>query len=268
LALICVAPAAAQSPDETVRWIYSSLSDGAPVSQQGLWFLASPAQRSSYFTRRMVAFYEANESYGDNLAEACVDFGFAIPGQDYDAAEIQRSLRIVALDYGAYRRVVADFSTFGQPARVIYDFALEDGAWKIDDIAGQGFRVSHIPCTPNAAVSAPTASADAYCFRTAYDELRLDVAADGGARLEFLSVQANGHSCYAQLDGQPADSGWLFHAEQGCRIGLTVSASGDATLSDSDWVCKPMFCGQRAVIDGLQFPANGRFDCAEWPSMR
>ena len=128
--------------------------------------MSSPAQRKNYFTDRMVSFYDANDSYGDDLAQACVDFGFAIPGQDYDAAEIMRSLRLSSQRGNDSTRVTAEFTNFGVPARVVYDFVPEAGYWKIDDITGQGFRVSQIPCTPKAAsVQSPATPENAYCFQ-------------------------------------------------------------------------------------------------------
>ncbi|MGZ2256922.1 hypothetical protein [Roseobacter sp. A03A-229] len=257
--------AAAQGPEDIVRWVYTSLTSTAPASQQGLEYLSAPAQRGGFFSRRMVAFYDANDTYGDDLAQACVDFGFAIPGNDYDATEIANSLRLSTQTAPAQITIVATFSNFGTPAQVAYDFIQEDGFWKIDDIAGEGFRVSQIPCTPKAASTAAV-QATAFCYAQGDDTLRLDLAGGGAAQLEISSWQANGHSCSGQMAGQEVAGGWDFPGTGGCRLQLRVTAGGDVQLSDPDWVCKASMCGQRAVLDGLSFPRTSQIDCAAWQS--
>ncbi|MCV3270469.1 hypothetical protein [Roseobacter sinensis] len=253
-------PATAQSPEEIVRWIYASLSGPGPALQQGLDYLSSPDQRSNYFSRRMVMFFDANDSYGDDLAQACVDFGFAIPGNDFDAAEVARSLELSTQPGPEGMTIVARFTNFGSPAQVTYDFAQEDGFWKIDDVAGEGFRVSQIPCTPKAA-----APVTAFCYRQGEDGLRLDLAAGGGgARVEFWSWQANGHSCSGEMVGQAVAGGWDFPATGGCLLQLRAASDGSLQLADPDWACKRSLCGQRAVLDGLSFPRSSQIDCAGW----
>ncbi|MEM9577951.1 MAG: hypothetical protein AAF999_13170 [Pseudomonadota bacterium] len=259
---------AAQTPEDMVRWIYTSLASDGHVSQQGLDFMSSPDQRKNYFTERMVAFYVANDSYGGDLARACVDFGFAVPGQDYDATEIARSLRLTSQRGNDRITVTAEFTNFGAPARVIYDFVPEAGYWKIDDIAGQGFRVSQINCSPKASATQPaTVSQTAYCFQKGDDVLRLDLARDGSARLEFLSWQANGHTCSGQQSGTQVADGWRFPGDLGCQLQVVVTADGGVELKDPEWVCKTTMCGQRAVVDGLTFPHSSRVDCANWRGM-
>ncbi len=258
-------PAAAQSPEDMIRWVYTSLAGPGALSQQGLPYMLSPAQRRNYFTRRMLAFFDANDSYGGGLAQACVDFSFAVPGNDYNANEIVQSLRISSQQDATRKSVVADFVTFGQPARVVYDFVPEDGYWKIDDIAGEGFRVSQIPCAPKTAAATPDAAqAKAYCFKNGNDDLRLDLGQNGTAQLEFSSWQSNGHSCSGRMPGQQVSGGWNFPAEQGCILQLRITADGGVRMADTDHACKFMMCGQRAVIDGLSFPHSTRVDCAKW----
>ena len=80
----------------------------------------------------MVTFFDANDSYGDNLMTACVDFAFDIPGQDFDENEIARTLTVSSTGDAARRSVTASFRNFGQVARITYDFIAEDGFWRID----------------------------------------------------------------------------------------------------------------------------------------
>lgn len=256
----------AQTPEDMIRWVYMSLSTPGSADQKGLWYMQSQEQRSNYFTRRMVAFYDANDTYGNNLAEACVDFGFSIPGQDYDEAEIARTLSVATAGDTDRQIITASFSTFNIPTQVTYEFVPEDGFWKIDDIAGQGFRVSEIPCSPKAASQTSTAAEAAYCFRNDLDMLRLDLLPNGAARVEFSSVQSNGHSCSGVLSGQQDAAGWSFPAEQGCLLQLRVATDGGIDVFDPDYACKFMMCGQRAVLEGLRFPHSDRVDCSGWIS--
>ncbi len=265
LLLASVGSAAAQGPEDIIRWVYTSLSGAGPASQQGLDYLSAPAQRGSFFTRRMVAFYDANDSFGDDLARACIDFGFAIPGQDYDAAEIVQTLQLSLQPAPGRINVVARFSNFGAPAQVIYEFAQEEGYWKIDDIVGQGFRVSQIPCAPKAASAAP-AQVTAFCYKTGNDTLRLDTAPGAPVQVQISSWQANGHSCSARMAGQQVAGGWDFPGANGCRLQIRLTQDRGLRLADPDWLCKARMCGQRAVLDGLSFPRSSQFDCAAWVS--
>jgi hypothetical protein len=247
-------PLTAQTPEDTVRWIYASLTQPGP---NGLHYLSAADRRDQFFTRRMVAFYAANDSQGGT----CVDFGFAVPGNDYDAAEIQRSLALETSGGDSQKSISARFTSFGRPAQVVYDFTIEDGFWKIDDIAGPGWRVSQITCAPQAAAPASAG----YCYIRGDDSLRLDLTADGGAMIDLQSWQANGHSCSATGRAEATDGGWLFQAEEGCRLQILVTAEQGLRLADPDWACKRWLCGQRAVIDGLNFPRSSQVDCSQMP---
>ncbi len=255
----------AQTPEEMVRWVYMSEAAPGPAEQRGIWFLASPEQRGNYFTRRMVYFFDANDSYGDNLAEACIDFSPSIPGNDYDEAELVRTLTLTSQNRAEGVTVTASFTTFGYPASVSYDFLPEDGFWKIDDIVLNGHRMSDIPCEPKAA-AAPT-PVHAYCFRTGNEQaLRLDLDGAGGARLEFWSWQSNGHACSGQPVGNEVSGGWRFPGNGACELQLQIASDGGVELRDPEWACKEYMCGQRAVIDQMRFPHSSRIDCGAWQS--
>lgn len=251
-------PAAAQTPEEIVRWMYSSLAQPGPAETKGLSYLSAPAQRGQYFTRRMRDFYGANESYGDDLALSCVDFAFDIPGQDFDAAEIARTIAVTGETSEDRMTVIARFTSFGQPAAISYDFAIEDGFWRIDDIAGPGWRVSQIPCNPRSA-------ATDLCFKTEGDAFKLLPGASGVARFGLSSWQGNGHSCGVSGTATPVDGGWMFEREndgQLCRLQFLRTAEGGIQLSDPEWACKAHYCGARAVLDGMRFEPASRADCA------
>lgn len=264
---LAIAPALAQTPEDIIRWIYQSHTRPGPAN--GTHHLSSPSQRAQFFSRRMVAFFEANDSYGNDLANACLDFALDIPGNDFDAQEILRTLSVTSAGNADRSSVTASFTTFGQPAQIIYDFISEDGFMRIDDIAGSGWRVSLIPCTPKPAVSAATTpTTGSYCYMSGDDTLRLDVRADSSASFEFSSWQSHGHNCGGSGQARAIAGGWLYedrYSGHVCRMGIMVTPDGGIRLSDPDHQCRPGRCGMRAVIDGLQFARSTQIDCARMP---
>ncbi|WP_116130784.1 hypothetical protein [Tropicimonas sp. IMCC34043] len=264
--LSCLPARAQQTPEDLVGWIYLSLQQPGPPGAKGLAWLSAPAQRNQFFSRRMVDFFDANDSHGDDLAEACVDFAFDIPGNDFDEREIARTLSVTSGGDAAHQRVIARFTNFGTPASITYDFVPEDGVWRIDDITGPGWQVSRIPCT--AARAAPAPSANGYCFRTENDTLRLEVGEDGIGLFEFDSWQGGGHSCSGGGVARPVEGGWLYQEDfygQTCRLGIEPTPDGGIRLSDVGWGCKAALCGARAAIDGLTYPRASQIDCSQMP---
>lgn len=257
--------ATAQTPEDIIRWVYQSHSQSGPAN--GIHHLAAPEQRAQFFSRRMVAFFEANDSYGNDLASACLDFALDIPGNDFDAQEIVRTLSVSSSGDADRPSVTASFTTFGQPAQIIYDFISEDGFMRIDDIAGPGWRVSLMPCTQKPTRSAATPAIGSYCYMSGDDTLRLDLRGDGSASFEFSSWQTNGHSCGAQGQAKPITGGWLYENDEfgACQLGIIVTPDGGIRLSDPDYQCKQGLCGQRASIDGLQFARSTQIDCSQLP---
>jgi hypothetical protein len=256
----------AQSPEDLVRWIYTSL----PQPGGSLGYVTSEAERDRYLSHRLAAFFAADDSYGDDMQSACLDFGPAIPGNDYNAAEIVRSLAVSTEVDGAQTRVKAAFTTFGEPVEIVYSFVVEDGLWQLDDIAGPGYRLSEIPCTPRAASPQAAAKVTGYCYRKAQDSLRLEVAPDGQAHFELWSEQGGGHSCSATGPARPTQSGWVYEEDfsgTSCRVEILVTAERGLRLTDKDWACKPALCGARAVLDGLSFAPQDQIDCATLPPL-
>lgn len=64
LCLMAGQAAYAQSPEETVRWIYQSMAQPGSGQMRGLGYLSSPEQRAHFFSRRFVQFLAANDSHG------------------------------------------------------------------------------------------------------------------------------------------------------------------------------------------------------------
>ena len=261
-AIVTTGAARAQSPEDLVRWRYTSLSRPGG----GLGYVTARDQRDRYLSDRLSAFFAADESHGGDPATTCLDFGPAIPGNDFDAAEIAQSLALSSETDGSEMNVTAAFTTFGEQVQIVYDFVVEDGFWQLDDIAGPGYRLSDIPCT----VAAERPEGTGYCYRTERDSLRLEVAGDVQARFELWSEQGGGHSCSASGPAQPIEGGWAYEevfSGTPCRVEILVTPDQGLKLTDKDWACKDALCGARAVLDGLSFPPATQIDCAMLPPL-
>ncbi|TMV04830.1 hypothetical protein FGK63_17260 [Ruegeria sediminis] len=202
--------AAAQSPQEIVEWIYLSL---AQPGSHGISYLSAPAQRDAFFSHRMSRFFAANDSHGGDLASACIDFGLEVPGQDYDAAEILRTIRLRTETQGARRIVHAEFQNFGQPAQVVYEFTAVDGRWLIDDIAGQGWRLSQIPCEPAGSGTGAAAQASEFCFKQQDGTLRIELGQFRPSYFELEIWASHGHFCAVGGALTPTATGWRYQEQ-------------------------------------------------------
>lgn len=270
LVLVLVAgPVRADTPEALIQWIYTSLDQPVPAEQKSLPYIMSRAQRGQFFSERMVTLFDNNDTHGGDLASMCLGFPIAIPGQDFDRNEVIRTLQTQAAGDAERQRVVARFTNFSLPAEVTYDFIVENGRWVIDDIAGPGFRLSQVACQPKSAAQAPAPApapqVTSYCYQDSNQSLRLDVAPDGSATFDFLSFQANGHTCGGQGRAARVPSGWVYEDVlngRNCKIEFTVTQEQGIRLSDPDWACKPTLCGQRAVIDGLTFTRETQVICS------
>ncbi|MEX0280770.1 MAG: DUF3828 domain-containing protein [Arenibacterium sp.] len=266
ISLFAAASARADTPEELVKWIYTSLQHAVPAEQKSLDYLMSPAQRIQFFSERMITLFNNNDTYGNDLP-ACIDFAIAIPGQDFDRNEVVQTLQTVAAGDDERQRVVARFTNFTAPAEITYDFIIENGRWVIDDISGSGTRLSAINCPPKSSepVQPAAPQTTSYCYQDNSKSLRLDVAADGSATFQFDSFQANGHTCGGQGRAARTPAGWVYEEVlngRACKIEFTVTQEQGIRLSDPDWACKPTLCGQRAVIDGMTFERNSQVICS------
>ena len=284
LALSLAAPARAQGgAEDMVRWIYASLTGLG--SEKGLAYLAAPERRAQYFSPRMVAFYEAEDSYAAAGQMGCIDFGLEVGAQDFDATEIDRTLTVTSEDRRGRRIVTASFSNFGQLTRVAYQFSDQGGFWVIDDIIGEGWRVSDLACEARGVAEAErrekakkkgegvkgpayTAGAAEYCYRDGLNTLRMSVGEDGVAAVRLESVGPTGHKCVAGGDAAWTGDGWLYAGRvlgNDCRLEILVTADQGLLVGDADASCKAAMCGPSAVLDGLTFPRATQIDCAYMP---
>lgn len=108
----------------------------------------SMEESRSRFTGPAKAFLDANDRIFDEREEICLDFGLAVDGQDYDEAEVARSLKLDETVSGTGAIVIARFTNFGEPREIEWTLVEEGGAWKVSDIANNalGWRVSRFTC--------------------------------------------------------------------------------------------------------------------------
>ncbi|MDK3073746.1 hypothetical protein QO034_11535 [Sedimentitalea sp. JM2-8] len=263
--------AMAQTPEEIVRWIYSSLALPPDGQAKGLHYLTVPERRGTYLSQRLVRLYDTddlNSNFGDNLMNACFERGFEIPGNDMDAAEINRTLSLTTEADTTRQRITARFTNFGTPAQIHYDFIVEDGFWRINDIGYPGWALSGVTCDPRPAAAPAPAGETGYCYRSGSDEFRLYVAGDGSARFTLESWQGGGHSCSAAGTAQPVAGGWIYQEDfygRLCRMEIRVTPEAGIRIADPDHDCKMSLCGQRAMLDGLAYARETQVDCASLP---
>lgn len=114
---------------------------------EGIGMEADESSRDR-FTGPARAYLDASDRAFDEREEICLDFGLAVDGQDFDAAEIARTLELDEAADGGAAIVVASFTNFGQPREIEWTLVEENGAWKVTDIANEaaGWRVSQFVC--------------------------------------------------------------------------------------------------------------------------
>lgn len=133
---LVAAPALAGPAADAVRFFY----DHPGVELE--------AQNRDRFTGPARAFLDANDRSWEENGEVCLDFSFAIDGQDFDEEEVAGTLVLGEAARGAGALVTASFSLFGEPRSVEWSLALDGGAWKVEDVAapGSGWRLSEFSC--------------------------------------------------------------------------------------------------------------------------
>lgn len=140
VAMLLPAPASAGPASDAVRFFY------APPNFEG-----DRALRDR-FVDPARAIFEANDKMSSGEEVGCIDFGLAVDAQDYDEAEIARSLDLSEETSGATAEVTATFRLFpdeqGSRREILWSLAREDGEWKVSDIASLSgdWRLSEFDC--------------------------------------------------------------------------------------------------------------------------
>lgn len=141
-ALLVPAIAQAGEPSELVRSFY------IPEVISGM-----EADVRDRFTQPAVGIFEKNDAIADAGDGACLDFAPSIDGQDYDDAEIVRTLELDEAVDGDQATVTAAFSLFpgGDPEAgrlMVWSLMKVSGAWKVADITSEtsNWTLSELGC--------------------------------------------------------------------------------------------------------------------------
>jgi hypothetical protein len=132
IALAASSPVLAQSTTDAVATFYYDLDSAF-----------DPASRDR-FTGPARALLDA----ADAAEEPCLDFSFVVDGQDYDEAEIERTLRVEEVPDTDPLVVVARFKLFGEPRAIEWTIIDNDGDFLISDVAAAdgSWRLSEMSC--------------------------------------------------------------------------------------------------------------------------
>lgn len=129
-------PAFAGDPSDTVKYFYDHLGAESEFENRGR------------FTGPALDFLNAADAAWIGDETNCIDFGFAIDAQDFDEAEIARTLKLEETVDGNTARVVAQFDNFGQSTKVEWTLSQSAAGWQVSDIASKAndWRVSAMSC--------------------------------------------------------------------------------------------------------------------------
>ncbi len=134
-ALAAPTTALAQEPSEAVAFFYANPG-----------FEVDEAERNR-FTDPARAALDANDAHWEEREEVCIDFSVLFDAQDYDEAELERTLTFEEEVDGDAADVLATFSLFGTPREILWSLEYDDG-WKVADISSPeaGWRLSELRC--------------------------------------------------------------------------------------------------------------------------
>jgi hypothetical protein len=132
---------AAGSPSDAVRFFYS------PVTSE-----TAPENRGR-FTEPATTIFKQNDELsagGDEIG--CIDFGLALDAQDYDDAEIARTLKLKESLSGNEATVTATFNLFAGDSNaqrtILWSLKKDGEDWKVADIASEtgDWKLSEFDC--------------------------------------------------------------------------------------------------------------------------
>ena len=100
------------------------------------------------FTGPALAFLNAADAAWERDETNCIEFGFSVDAQDFDEAEIEKTLALDETIDGDTATVIAAFENFGQATRVEWTLRQTPSGWLVSDIASptNGWRVSSMTC--------------------------------------------------------------------------------------------------------------------------
>lgn len=124
---------------DTVRAYYVPMIWN-PLEVEGFAGVAEPA----------LSILRKNEEQQKGGEAGCITFVPTIDGQDYDNAEIDKTLKVEDTGKGedGAKVIAATFTLFQEPRRVLWTMVEEEGVWKVSDIASEttDWRLSEFLC--------------------------------------------------------------------------------------------------------------------------
>jgi hypothetical protein len=132
---------AAGSPSDAVKFFYS------PITSE-----TAPENRD-HFTDPALTVFQQNDALaagGDEIG--CIDFGLALDAQDYDDAEVARTLKLEENVSGDDASVVATFNLFSGESdaqrKIVWSLKKVGENWKVSDIASDtgDWKLSEFQC--------------------------------------------------------------------------------------------------------------------------
>jgi hypothetical protein len=135
-ALAAPTVALAQEPVDAVAFFYAN--PGSELDEAERERFSDPAR----------AVLDANDVLWEQREDVCIDFSILFDAQDYDEAELERTLAFHEEIDGDVADVFATFSLFGAPREILWSLAYDDGSWKVTDVSSPeaGWRLSELSC--------------------------------------------------------------------------------------------------------------------------
>ena len=134
--LIATAPVLAGEPADAVKYFYDNL--GAETQPENRDRFSGPA----------LDFLNAADAAWERDETNCIEFGFSIDAQDFDDAEIAKTLKLDETVNGDTAEVKASFDNFGQATQVEWSLKKSAAGWQVSDIGSSvnDWRLSAMSC--------------------------------------------------------------------------------------------------------------------------
>ncbi len=134
--MIATASVFAGEPADAVKFFYDNLGSET-----------QPENRDR-FTGPALEFLNAADAAWAKDETNCIEFGFPVDAQDFDDAEIAKTLKLDETVDGDTARVKASFNNFGQATQVEWSLKKTAAGWQVSDIGSEAnqWRVSSMTC--------------------------------------------------------------------------------------------------------------------------
>ena len=134
--VISTAPVLAGEPADAVKHFYDNLGT------------ETQKENRDRFTGPALDFLNASDATWERDETNCIEFGFAVDAQDFDDAEIAKTLKLDETVNGDSAEVKASFDNFGQATQVEWSLKKTSAGWQVSDIGSSvnDWRLSAMSC--------------------------------------------------------------------------------------------------------------------------